>query len=261
VLWIPEGWGSKEALSHAAHLLAATDRLIVATGIANVWARDAVSAANGARMLGEAYPGRFVLGVGIGHSYSTELRGGTWRGPFRHMAGYVDQIAEAPYEGVEPDPPVPLLLAALGPRMLALAADRTVGAHTYFVPVEHTAVARAAVGPDPVLAVEQTVVPIADERRATEIARAWASGYLELPNYAQNLRRFGFSDDELRPPGSDRVLEATVASGSTERIVDRVRAHLDAGADHVCLQVVLDEDSARVGTPELAELFAALGGG
>jgi probable F420-dependent oxidoreductase len=258
VLWFPEGEGSKEALSHAGHLLASTDRLVIATGIANMWARDGMSAANGARVLGEAYPGRFVLAIGAGHADSAEMRGATWRGPFERMVRYVEQIAEAPYGGIEPDPPVPLLLAALGPRMLALAGDRTVGAHTYFVPVEHTEVARAAVGANPVIAVEQTVVPIRDGARAKELARAWAGDYLELPNYANNLLRLGFTDEDVTPPGSDRVLEATIAWGSTDVIADRVRAHLAAGADHVCIQVVLDEASARVGIDELTDLFAAL---
>ena len=126
------------------------------------------------------------------------------------------------------------------------------------VPVEHTEVARTAVGPDPVIAVEQTVVPIRDPARAKELARAWASDYLTLPNYTNNLRRLGFSEEDVTPPGSDRMLEATIAWGSPDAIADRVRAHLAAGADHVCVQVVLDEGSTQVGLDELAELFAAL---
>ncbi|MEX0753718.1 MAG: TIGR03620 family F420-dependent LLM class oxidoreductase [Actinomycetota bacterium] len=258
VLWIPEGSGSKEALAHAGHLLSSTDRLVVATGIANMWARDPQAAASGARTLGEAYPGRFILGVGAGHGYSAALRGSTWERPFTRMAGYVEAIAEAPYGGPQPEPPVPLLLAALGPRMLGLAAAQTAGAHSYFVPVAHTEVARRALGPDPFLAVEQTVIPLADGDRALEVARSWARHYLELPNYADNLRRFGFSDDDVRSPGSDRLLEATMVWGGVDAIVERVRAHLDAGADHVCVQVIEDEDGATVRLDVLAEVFAAL---
>jgi len=258
VLWIPEGSSSKEAFSHAAHLLATTDRLSIATGIANMWARDPVAMANGARTLGEAWPGRFVLGVGAGHEYSAQMRGFTWDKPFSRMQWYVEAMADAPYEGPEPDPAVPVLLAALGPRMLALAGTATAGAHTYFVPVEHTAVARRALGPDPVLAVEQTVVPVAEASTARELARSFAAGYLELPNYVKNLRRIGYTEDDVAGVGSDRLIDATIAWGTLEQIAERVRAHLDAGADHVCLQVILDSEGRQVGVQQVEELLGML---
>lgn len=261
VLWIPEGSSSKEAFSHAAHLLATTDRLSIATGIANMWARDPVAMANGARTLGTAWPGRFILGVGAGHEYSAQLRGFTWDKPFSRMQWYLKAMADAPFEGPEPDPAVPVLLAALGPRMLALAGTVTAGAHTYFVPVEHTVLARKALGADPVLAVEQTVVPVADASKARELARSFAAGYLELPNYAKNLRRVGFSPEDVSGGGSDRLIDATIAWGNTGRIAERVRSHLDAGADHVCVQVILDTEGRQVGVESVEELFRELAPG
>jgi probable F420-dependent oxidoreductase len=163
----------------------------------------------------------------------------------------------APVSSPDPEVPVRRLLAALGPRMLALSAERALGAHTYFVPVEHTAGAREALGPEPVLAVEQTVVLDPEPTRARAVARDWAIHYLELPNYANNLRRLGFTDDEVAGQGSDRLVDATVAWGDVEAISRRVREHLDAGADHVCLQVITG-DEARVPLEELRELASML---
>lgn len=260
VLWIPEGLSSKEVFAHSALLLAASERLAVATGIANLWARDAVAAANGARTLADAYPGRFVLGIGVGHQYSTEIRGSRYERPLGRMRGYLDAMDEAPSRVPEPGMPAPRLLAALGPRMLQLAAERTAGAHSYFVPVEHTELARETLGPDPVLAVEQTVVLETDPSEARRVARSFAVDYLELPNYANNLRRLGWGEEDVAGEGTDRLIDATIAWGDVDAVGARVRAHLDAGADHVCLQVVsLDEADACLG--QLRELASALLGG
>jgi probable F420-dependent oxidoreductase len=255
--WIPESIGSKDVLAHAAILLAGSPRMVVATGIANIYARDPMAMANGARALAEAYPGRFVLGIGVSHAPSVALRGATYGRPIETMAAYLDAMAAASYAGPEPAQPAPLLLAALGPRMLDLAAERTDGAHPYFVPVEHTVLARQHLGPNAVLAVEQTAVLDADPARAREVARGFAARYLQLPNYANNLRRLGWSDEDVSGGGSDRLLGAVVAQGSVEAIAGRVRAHLEAGADHVCVQL-------RSGDPRdtcvegYRELFAAL---
>jgi probable F420-dependent oxidoreductase len=243
VVWIPETLGNKEVFSHAAILLAATSRLVIATGIANIHARDPMAMANGAKGLGEAYPGRLVLGIGVSHAPSVATRGGTYGPPLATMRAYLDAMAAAPFGGPEPEPPVPLVLAALGPRMLELAAERTDGAHPYFVPVEHTSIARRHLGAEPFLGVEQTAVLTTDAAEGRRIGRAFARAYLALPNYANNLRRLGWSDTDLAGDGSDRLIDAVVAWGDVDAIVARVRAHLDAGADHVCVQFRGDVNS------------------
>ncbi|MER7860439.1 TIGR03620 family F420-dependent LLM class oxidoreductase [Amycolatopsis japonica] len=222
-LWFGEYLG-REAFSQAGLLLAATSRLTVATGIARFSHRAPVAAAAAERTLAEAYPGRFVLGLG-GHLPGAK--------PLEGMRGYLDEM-----DGIElstPDSPRRRVLAALGPKMLALAAERTDGAHTYFVPVEHTALAREVIGPSAFLAVEQAVVLGSDR----EIARRHVSMYLELAAHHQaNLRRFGFTEEDY---GSDKLVDALVAVGEDE-ISARVQAHLDAGADHVCLQVLTGDE-------------------
>ncbi len=255
--WFPESLGSKEALAHAAILLAGSSRIRVATGIANIYARDAAAMINGARTLAEAHPGRFVLGIGVSHAPSVAARGGTYGPPVTTMAAYLDAMDATDYAG--PPPPVqpPVLLAALGPRMLDLAAERTDGAHPYFVPVEHTRIARERLGPDPVLAVEMTAVIDTDPGRARDVARGFAGRYLGLANYANNLRRLGWSDEDLSGGGSDRVLDAVVPQGDVARIAGRVREHLDAGADHVCVQLRAS-DPTDLGLSAYAELRDAL---
>jgi probable F420-dependent oxidoreductase len=261
VVWIPESLGSKEVLSHAGILLAGTRRIAVATGIANIYGRDPEAAANGANALGEAYPGRFVLGLGVSHAPSVAQRGATYGRPVERMREYLDAMDRVRSVGPIADPPVPRVLAALGPRMLELAAERADGAHPYFVPVEHTFRARAILGPEPFLGVEQTVVMERDPARARGIARAFASRYLALPNYANNLRRLGYEDADFPGDGSDRLIDAVIAWGDADAIVDRVRQHLDAGADHVCVQVrAADPRDMAVATfGELWEALAPLG--
>jgi probable F420-dependent oxidoreductase len=236
-LWIPESLVSKEVFAHATILLAATERMPIATGIANIWARDAVAMQNGARTLADAFPGRFVLGLGVSHEPVVRRRAGegAYVKPLTRMRTYLDAMDRARYAGPETARPAPRVLAALGPRMLALAGERTAGAHPYFVPLEHTPIARGALGEGPLLAVEQAVVFDEDTTRARELARSHMSGYLRLDNYANNLRRLGWSEDDIAGP-SDRLVDAIVAWGPLERIVDRVATHLRTGADHVCVQ-------------------------
>ena len=243
VVWIPETLGNKEIFSHAAILLAATTRIVVASGIANIHARDPIAMANGARTLGEAYPSRFVLGVGVSHAPSVAVRGGTYGRPVETMRAYLDAMAAAQYGAPEPAPPVPVVLAALGPRMLELAAERADGAHPYFVPVEHTPFARQHLGPEPFLVVEQAAVLTTDPADGRRIGRAFAKNYLALPNYVNNLRRLGWGDEDLAGDGSDRLIDALIAWGDVGAIVKRVRAHLAAGADQVCIQVRADPSS------------------
>lgn len=235
--WFPESLGSKEAFSHAAILLEGDRRMVIATGIANIHARDAMAMANGAQALAEAYPGRFVLGLGVSHAPSIAVRGGSYGSPVAQMTAYLDAMEAADYSGPPPTEPLPIVLAALGPRMLELAAARTGGAHSYFVPVEHTRIAREVIGDDAFLAVEQTAILDTDADRSDQVARAFAARYLALPNYASNLRRLGYSEEDVAGDGSDRLRGAVIVRGGPEAIAERVRQHLDAGADHVCMQI------------------------
>lgn len=242
-LWVPEGSSSRDVFAHLSTLANATATITVCSGIANITARAPEVMAAGARTLADAHGGRVVLGIGVGHEYSTEARGFSWERPLMRMRAYLDRMDEAPWYAPESSVGVRRLLAALGDGMLRLSAERALGAHTYFVPVEHTAHAREVLGEEPVLAVELTAVLAADPARARSVARGWTAGYLELPNYAKNLARMGYGDGELTGGGSDRLVDATVAWGNEHAIATRVREHLDAGADHVCVQFVNGNDA------------------
>jgi probable F420-dependent oxidoreductase len=254
-LWVPEGGTSREVFAHLSLLLSATERITVCSGIANVTARHPEAMAGGVRTLADAFGERVVLGIGIGHQSTADRRGQGWTDPVGRMGSYLD-VMDTARMGPEPEVPVRRLLAALGPRMLRVAAERALGAHTYFVPVEHTVRAREALGPEPVLAVEQTAVVSGDPATAREFARAWAADYLELPNYANNWRRLGYGDD-LGDGGSDRLIDAAFAWGDVSSIAGRVREHVDAGADHVCVQVISGRDDDAC-LPALGELAGAL---
>ncbi len=256
-LWIPEALG-REAFTHAGLLLAATRRIPVATGIANIWARDAVTMAAAQKTLAEAYPDRFLLGIGVSHAKLVEgVRGHRYEKPVATMRAYLDAMDAAPFMGFPPAASPPRVLAALGPKMLALAAEKTMGAHPYFVPVEHTEQARKILGKGPLLAPEQAVVLETDASTARAIARQHMAIYLRLPNYTNNLRRLGFDEKDLADGGSDRLVDAIVAWGEADAIVKRVRAHHDAGADHVCIQV-LDPDPRALPLRQWRELAGAL---
>lgn len=256
-LWIPEAMG-REALTHAGLLLARTRRITVATGIANVWARDAMTMAAGQKTLDEAYPGRFLLGIGVSHAPLVEgMRGHRYEKPLSFMRRYLDAMDAAPFLATPPSQPGRRVIGALAPKMLALAAHRTDGAHPYFVPPEHTARAREIMGPGPFLAPEQAVVLETDPSAARAIARAHMTMYLGLPNYTNNLRSLGFGDDDLRDGGSDRLVDAIVAWGDVDAILSRVRAHHAAGADHVCVQV-LPADPRALPLAEWRRLAPAL---
>jgi probable F420-dependent oxidoreductase len=242
-LWIPESLGSKEVFAHASILLAATKTLIVASGIANIWARDPVAMANGARALQEAYADRFLCGMGVSHKPTIDARlGGGYEKPLSRMRAYLDAMDKAPYVGPNrKDPPAPRVLAALGPQMLRLAAERSLGAHPYFVPPEHTTIARKELGPDPLLAVEQACTLETDATKGREIARRHMKRYLELDNYANNLRRLGWGDADIGNGGSETLVDAIVAWGGVGSVKARADAHRKNGADHVCLQVLGDD--------------------
>ncbi len=256
-IWFPEGVG-REALTNAALLLGATSRIVIATGIANIYARDPVTMAAGQKTLAEAYPGRFLLGLGVSHIPLVEqIRGHSYGKPVASMRAYLDGMDRAPYRAVPPGVSPIRVLAALGPQMLRLAAERAGGAHPYFVPPEHTARARQILGSDRLLAVEQAVVLETVPAKAREIARAHTSRYLTLPNYVNNLRRLGFSDEDLVGSGSDRLVDAIVVWGDMNAVIDRIRAHQSAGADHVCVQV-LPPDPQALPMPQWREVATAL---
>jgi len=256
-LWIPEAMG-REVLTHAGLLLATTHRLVIATGIANIWARDAVTMAAAQKTLGEAYPDRFLLGIGVSHAPMVEMvRGHRYEKPLSTMRAYLDAMDSAPYVAPPPTTEPVRIIGALAPKMLKLAAERTAGAHPYFVPPEHTARARAIMGTGPLLAPEQAAVLETTPSKAREIARTHMATYLGLPNYVNNLKRLGFSDDDIANGGSDRLVDAIVAWGDIDAVVKRVHAHHDAGADHVCIQV-LDADPRALPLRQWRELAAAL---
>ncbi|MGI5213081.1 LLM class F420-dependent oxidoreductase [Plantactinospora sp. CA-290183] len=238
-LWVGETPSNKEPLVHSAILLGATRRLVVATGIANIWVRDATAAANGANALAEAYDGRFLLGLGVSHAPLVRARGHDYERPLAAMRSYLDAIDETGYEGPLPQR-APRVLAALRPGMLELAARRSAGAHPYFVTPEHTARARAILGPEPVLAPEQAVVLETDPDLAREKARRYTSFYLTLPNYLNNLKDLGWAEEDLTGAGSDALVDAIVPWGDPETVAERIREHHDAGADHVCVQPLVD---------------------
>ena len=255
-IWIPEALG-REAFSSAGVLLAGTSKITVATGIANIWVRDPMAMAGAQKTLTEAYPDRFLLGIGVSHAPLVGMRGHDYAKPLSAMRTYLDAMASAPFMAVPPSTEPVTVIGALAPKMLELAAARTRGAHPYFVPPEHTAFARKHLGSGPLLAPEQAVVLETDADKARGIARVHMATYLGLPNYVNNLKRLGFTDADIADGGSDRLVDAIVAWGSLDTVVKRVRAHHEAGADHVCIQV-LDMDPRTVPMRQWRELAAAL---
>jgi probable F420-dependent oxidoreductase len=237
-LWLNESPTGREPFTCAALLLQSTERLAVATGIANIWVRDPVAAFNATLALAEAHPGRFVLGLGVSHKPIVGARGHDYEKPIRAMRGYLEAMDTVDSPWAMPARPIPRVLAALRARMLELARERAAGAHPYFMPVEHTMRARAALGPDRLLSPELAVVVERDATRARERARAYVGRYLSLPNYTNALRELGFGDEDFAGLGSDRLVDAIVAWGSADAVAERVRQHWDAGADHVAVQVV-----------------------
>lgn len=255
-VWFGEGPANREGLSHAGLVLAYSERIMVATGIANIWARDAAAAYNGANALNEAYDERFLLGLGVSHLQAVNSRGHAHAKPLAAMRAYLEAIDAREYAAPSPAHRPPILLGALRMKMLELARERAAGAHPYFVPPEHTATARGVLGPAPLLAPEQVVVLESDATRAREIGRQHLAGYLGLPNYLNNLRTLGFDDDDFAAGGSKRLTDAIVAWGDEQAIAQRVREHLDAGADHVAVQVYAETPAAVL--PHLRQLAPAL---
>jgi probable F420-dependent oxidoreductase len=228
-LWSSGGFEPGLA-SRFGRLLEATSRVVVASGIVSIWTATAGDIGSAVGDLDARFGGRFLLGLGASHAAIVK----EYARPYSQMVAYLDAL-----DAVDtPVSPARRVLAALGPRMLELAAARAAGAHPYFVPVEHTVRARQTLGRGPLLAPEVAIVLETDRTRALALAREYARIYLGLPNYTQNLRSLGFGDHDLGGGGSDRLIDAVIPSGDAPSIAARVREHFDAGADHVCIQVV-----------------------
>jgi probable F420-dependent oxidoreductase len=225
-LWL----GMSPAPDDARPFLEGTRTLIVATGILNVWHHEPAAVAAEHARLNDEFGGRFLLGIGIGHPEATS----EYRRPLATMRSFFDGLDAAE----RPVPRDQRVAAALGPKMLDLAAERSLGAHPYLTPVDHTRFARERLGPGVLLAPELTVVLEQDVERGRELARQFAGPYLGRRNYAANLLRHGFTEADLADGGSDRLIDAIVPHGSAEQVAEAVQAHFDAGADHVCLQPV-----------------------
>lgn len=255
-VWVPEAVG-REPFASTALLLSATEELILATGIASLHARSPMTMQAGWKTITEAFPDRFLLGIGVSHQPAVEgFHGGNYDKPYSTMVKYLDAMDRGLYFAAQPSAPPARALAALGPKMLKLAAERTMGAHPYFVPVEHTPIARAAMGPDALLAPEQAVVFSRDASEARAIARGFMKTYLGLPNYTNNLKRLGWTDEDIAGP-TDALVDAVVAWGSLDDIQARIKAHLVGGADHVCVQV-LSPDPTKVTMDEFRQLASLI---
>jgi probable F420-dependent oxidoreductase len=251
-IWIPDIGGP--VLEVAERLLAATTRVRVATGILNVWMHEPGDVAASQAELERAFPGRFVLGLGIGHKpIVDDGHPGRYTRPLETMRSFLDALDAAAPAGARP----PRLLAALAPRMLELAAARARGTHPYLVPPEHTRLSREALGDGAVIAQELTVVLEPDPGAARALARRDLEGYLRLPNYTRTWLRLGFTEGDLADGGSDALIDALYAWGTVERIGERVAEYRAAGADHVCLRVAYD-GSERLPRAEWRELAALL---
>jgi probable F420-dependent oxidoreductase len=261
-VWIPEAVG-REPFAHAALLLASTKSIVVATGIASMYARTAVTMQAGHKTLTEAFGDRFLLGIGASHAHMAKaLHKSAYDKPYSTMVEYLDTMDSAPFAAATPQTAPRRVLAALGPKMLALAAERADGAHPYFTTPDHTAMAREILGPDPILAPEQAVILSEDAHEARELGRKFMSTYLRLPNYANNLLRIGFTEDDVKGANgqpSDRLVDAICCWGSLDTIATRLREHVDAGASHVSVQVLSGDlvTMPRREWRELASLVSA----
>lgn len=249
-LWYGEAM-AREAFAQASIFLSSTSRLVVASGIANIWARDPMAMAAGGRTLAEAWPDRFILGLGVSHAPAVAARGHEYARPVSSMRDYLDQMEQAAWRGPEAKQP-PMVLAALGPRMTALAAERTAGAYPYFTTDEHIELVRRQLGPEPFLAADLPVVLAPGRAEARTIGDSHTNQYLRTENYRNHLLRLGWKPEDLEPPGSDALFDAVMAWGGIATIRDRINARLGAGADQVVLNLITRDRSV----PYFAELRA-----
>ncbi len=259
-VWIPEAVG-REPFASAALLLSATKKIVVATGIASIHARSAATMQAGQKTLTQAFPERFLLGIGVSHSNMVKaFHKAIYDKPYTTMVEYLDVMDSGMFAAAPPTTPLHRVLAALGPKMVKLAGERADGAHPYFTTPDHTATAREILGDGPMLAPEQAVILETDPTKAREIARKFMTTYTRQPNYANNLLRNGFSAEDLKDANgaqSDRLVDAIVAWGSLETVVQRIKDHLDAGASHVSVQV-LQDNLAALPSAQWRELATAI---
>jgi probable F420-dependent oxidoreductase len=250
-LWVGGGNATPGDFEVLAAMLSSTERLVVATGIANIWAWDPAAIASAAASLESRFPGRFILGLGVSHQGPVEALGQAYARPFSKMVSFLDSLDGLPGEGLPP-----VVVAALGPKMLALSGERTVGAHPYFTGPGHTAQARSILGPGPVL-VPEIAGSLASAEAGLAAVRPYAARYLQMPNYVNNLRSHGFTEQDVTDGGSGRLL-STITPYGTAALLAGVRAHLDAGADHVVIQPLASGGGFALG--DLDELASAVGG-
>ena len=241
-LWLPDVGG--DLLGRVGDLLGATRTVTIATGILNIWLHEPTETAEFHARMAAEHGQRFLVGLGVSHQPLIDMKEpGRYQKPYSAMVSYLDGLdAEDP-----PLSPDDRVLAALGPRMLELARDRAAGVHPYNVTPEHTRTAREAVGPDKLVLTEQAVALTTDAGAARALGRQHLTHYLNLPNYTNNLRRLGFGDDDFAAGGSDRLIDALVVWGDEQQIVDRIREHREAGADHVCIQAISEEGMLPMG--------------
>lgn len=251
-LWIPDVGGP--VLDSVEHLLSATKQVVIATGILNLWMHEPADVATRYAALTESHGERFLLGIGVSHAPLIDSKEpGLYRKPLAATRKYLDAIDATP----QPVPVANRVLAALGPKMLELAATRARGAHPYLVTPDHTRYAREHLGEGPLLLPEQTVLLTADRDEARSVGTDWLRSYLALPNYRNNLLRSGFTEDDVETV-SDRLFDAIIAWGDEKTVLNRVQEHLDAGADHVCVQV-LTADPREFPHDQWRRLASALG--
>jgi probable F420-dependent oxidoreductase len=254
-LWLVESGVGRDAIAHASYLLGGTTKLIIGSGVASVWAREPSTMACGARATAELSGNRFILGMGINNEKSAAMRGRKYERPVEYMRDYVSKVKSAMYMAPAPREDPPIVLGANNRKMLALAGTDTMGTLTYFVTPEHTAWARGAIGPDKWICAEQAVMLEADAAKARAAARQYMSFYLQIPAYPKNLSQFGFTDDDFRGGGSDRLVDAIVAWGGEDKLRERIAAHYHAGATHVCV-LPLNPAGGLVPDSRVLELLA-----
>jgi probable F420-dependent oxidoreductase len=249
-LWAGGGNPDQAALDRIRTQLSATTRLIAGTGIASVWAWDPARLRTAAEDLNAAFPGRFILGLGVSHAPAVEAMGHAYQRPLAKMEKFLDELGHPAGHGADrPLPPV--VLAALGPKMLELSRDQALGTHPYFTTPEHTRFAREVLGPDP-LVIPELAFTLASPAEGAATARAYADRYLKLPNYTNNLKKFGFAPEDLAGTGSDRLISQVIPNGPAA-LRERIQAHLDAGADHVVIQPLGDGIFTAAALTALAE--------
>ena len=250
-LWVGGGNATPGDFEVLAAMLSSTERLVVATGIANIWAWDPAAIASAAASLETRFPGRFILGLGVSHQGPVEALGHAYARPFSKMVSFLDSLDEVPGDGLPP-----VVLAALGPKMLALSGERTVGAHPYFTAAGHTAQARSILGPGPLL-VPEIAGSLAAGEAGLAAVRPYAARYLQMPNYVNSLRSYGFTEQDVSGAGSDHLLSEITPYGPAALLAG-IRAHLDAGADHVVIQPLASGGGFALGDlEELASTVAA----